>query len=265
MSSVADMDILLEEEADRRRVVEEDYLAKYVATVKDQIAEVERASQEQRRAARDQANRERREALADRLEKVLRLSVDPERVRTVQTGDMGEEIPVAYFGGVTFSYRERQHGRWHPHIVVSRPCVVCENKMWVEADSPTELVRVLESESRHEWDCREAEDDEPAEQREYISPVDRYKNAVRARRELQFARAKEKEMAIRRIVANKGVTFNGEAFVAGSATAAEKLVEFDADYASTCLALTEAVVEEIAARAAMQAAGFRPSREDEET
>lgn len=75
-----------------------------------------------------------------------------------------------------------------------------------------------------------------------------YAAAVRLRREMEFQRPIEKGAAIKRVM---------DAGQATSATAAEKLVESEPEYAKFCAALTDAVIAEITAREALCVARLR--------
>lgn len=261
MSSVADQDILLEQEADERRIVEENDLARLLLLARQQRADAARATEAETEA---QIERERAAAsaqLVGLLSTSLGIVVPPERVWFDSEGDLWQR-PVVSFAGRTFSY---QRVASRDQLVVAVACTKCYLPLWLGATSSVALLGALEDTHTHTV-CPETEVDDDFEIVEpKPSPLEVYTEAIKTRRVLQFERAKVKELAIRRILANKGVTFNGESFVAGSASAAEKLVEFDEGYAAHCAALTDAVVAEITAREALRAAGGGAEKEDEES
>lgn len=292
MSFVADMDILAEEQADQQRVVEERHIEQLVAITKQERAKREQEIEEEERLSMERARENKIDGFIDDLAKRLKITVPRERVRLV--GD--EFTPTVEFADLTFAKRDDTH-QWSTStswgLVLRRECRKrCSRELWVRVPFLSDLVKALEDDyyQQHQWDCLVRYDEEgnqltdaegneiptraaldPAPRFELVplnpvvTPAERYTAAVRQRRHLQFERAKVKELALRRILANKGVVVNGESFVAGSASAAEKLVEFDEEYAAHCAALTDAVIEEITAREVLIAADGKPGKEDEET
>lgn len=270
MSHVADLDILADEEADRRRVVEEQELAQYIAVVRQKEAEAERAYEEERRARIEKLQQEAIIAMASGLNAQLGLEVPVERVRIVETGDFGQWHPEVLFAGVWFAkpyvnssgmnYREREE------IHISRPCADCGAPVWVLASSPTLLVQALRStEHRHDHACRQQfdEDGEPITDRfgnppeprtpvlsteeRHRQAVARYTSAVRTRRTIEAQKPIAKREATKRLVGTEN-ELTGKPH---SASSAEAIVETDPQYATFLALYTDAVIEEIEAKEAL--------------